>query len=239
MSQQKVHASIGEVLSEKEIAEYLRRHPDFFERHGRLLLHLRLPHATGSSTISLVERQVAMLRQRNDQLERRLKDLVSVARQNDQVVERIHRLALQLMRSADGAKVLELIETSLREDFSAERAVLVLFADASNGSATRPGFLRVCDREDPALKPFSTFIRAAKTRCGPLRERQRQFLFGPENDAIGSAAMVPLGTGVPKGFLTIGSRDEQHFNPGKSMDFLNRLGEIVAVSLGLENHVDD
>ena len=79
MSQHKGEATIAETFSEEDIAEYLHSHPDFFERHPKLLMGLKLAHQPGSSAISLVERQVAMLRQRNGDLERQLKDLVAVA----------------------------------------------------------------------------------------------------------------------------------------------------------------
>jgi uncharacterized protein YigA (DUF484 family) len=44
-------------------------------------------------------------------------------------------------------------------------------------------------------------------------------------------ALVPLGPRSEFGFLAIGSRDVNHFHPGKSIDFLARLGELVACAL--------
>ena len=101
MSQQKSGAASAETFPEEAVADYLRSHPDFFERHSTLLLALKLPHRTGGSAISLVERQVAMLRQRNAQLERQFKDLVAVAKLNDALVEKIHQLGMKLMRVND------------------------------------------------------------------------------------------------------------------------------------------
>jgi uncharacterized protein YigA (DUF484 family) len=124
---------------------------------------------------------------------------------------------------------LERLESSLREEFAAERAVLVLFDMA--GLDPRPGFARVMNREDETLRPFAAFLRAARPRCGPLRDRQREAVFGRDADSIASAAMVPLGAGAELGFLVIGSRDADHFHPGKRMDFLSRLGELVAVAI--------
>ena len=103
MSQQQSGAAVGapltDTVSEDSIADYLKSHPDFFERHPALVLGLKLPHRAGGAAISLVERQVSMLRQRNAQLERQLKDLVAVAKQNDALVEKIHQLCLKLMRA--------------------------------------------------------------------------------------------------------------------------------------------
>jgi uncharacterized protein len=84
--------------------------------------------------------------------------------------------------------------------------------------------------DDPDVRPFATFLRAAKPRCGPLRDRQKN-IFEHDADVISSAALVPLGTESSLGFLIIGSRDPDHFHPGKRMDFLARLGEVLAVAI--------
>ena len=233
MSQQHSGAAVGapltEPVSEDSIADYLKGHPDFFERHAPLVLGLKLPHRAGGATISLVERQVSMLRTRNTQLERQLKDLVAVAKQNDALAEKIHQLCLKLMRAPTLVQRLERLETGLREDFAAERAVLVLFA-AAPAEALRDGFVRRMDPDDPDVRPFAAFLRAAKPRCGPLRDRQKN-VFERDADVISSAALVPLGTESKLGFLIIGSRDPDHFHPGKRMDFLARLGEVLAVAI--------
>jgi hypothetical protein len=233
MSQQQSGAVVGapltDSLSEDSIADYLKSHPDFFERHTPLVLGLKLPHRAGGASISLVERQVSMLRQRNAQLERQLKDLVAVAKQNDALVEKIHQLCLKLMSAPTLVARLERLETGLREDFAAERAVLVLFPDAP-AAAVREGFVRRLGSDDADVRPFATFLRAAKPRCGPLRDRQKN-IFDRDADGISSAALVPLGAESRLGFLIIGSRDPDHFHPGKRMDFLARLGEVLAVAL--------
>jgi uncharacterized protein YigA (DUF484 family) len=220
---------LAETHTEDSIADYLKSHPDFFERHAPLVLGLKLPHRTGGPSISLVERQVSMLRQRNGQLERQLKDLVAVAKQNDVLMEKIHQLCLKLMRAPTLLQRLERLETGLREDFAAERAVLVLFP-AAPAEAVREGFVRRLGMDEPDVRPFATFLRAAKPRCGPLRDRQKN-IFERDAETVSSAALVPLGVESQLGFLIIGSRDPDHFHPGKRMDFLARLGEVLAVAI--------
>lgn len=233
MSQQHVGAAVGMAEAEPfaedaAITDYLTSHPDFFERHSALLLGLKLPHSAGGAAISLVERQVSMLRQRNAQLDRQLKELVAVAKQNDALVEKIHQLGLKLMRAPTLPARLAQLETSLREDFAAQRAVLVLFPEATPDSAVHEGFVKRLAADDEAVRPFATFLRAAKPRCGPLRDRQKN-IFDRDADTVTSAALVPLGQDAQLGFLIIGSRDPEHFHPGKRTDFLARLGELLAV----------
>jgi uncharacterized protein YigA (DUF484 family) len=64
-----------------------------------------------------------------------------------------------------------------------------------------------------------------------LRDKQKEFLFDRESDSIASAAMVPIGEGVKYGFLTVGSKDGNQFHPGQRVDFLGRLGELIALAL--------
>jgi hypothetical protein len=217
-------------ITEGDIAGYLQAHPDFFDRHPGVLNTLRLSHRTGGPAVSLVERQVSVLRDKNLKLERTLKDLVDVARANDAIAARVHRLAMRLLAAADRPAVIDVLEEELRLSFGADQAVLVLFGSATGSIDS--DFLRVVARDDAALGPFRTFLQSATPRCGQLRDSQRDFLFGPGNVGIGSVALVPLGDQAATGFLAIGSRDADHFHPGKSSDFLVRIGELVASALG-------
>jgi hypothetical protein len=217
-------------LTEDSIADYLQANPDFFERHSALLNSLRLPHDAGGPAVSLVERQVLVLRQKNLKLERKLKDLLDVARSNDTLAARIHALAMLMLAAPDQAGVVRVLEEQLRISFNADQAVLVVFEDPAGGAATSR-FLRVIGRDDPAIASFGTFLQSNAPRCGQVRDAQRDFLFGAGNVEIGSVALVPLGQKSELGFLAVGSRDSDHFHPGMSIDFLARLGELVSCAL--------
>jgi uncharacterized protein YigA (DUF484 family) len=230
MTQQQIKAA--EAPSESDIADYLMKHPDFFERHTNVLLRLKLPHAPSGATISLVERQIALLRQQNDKLQRNLKELVAVAKQNDGLVAKIHRLGLEFLREPARRARFDQLETALREDFGAHRAVVVLFEKAAeDDNKSGNSFVRYANRDDTQLQLFKTFLNSARIRCGLLREKQKQYLFGDEGSLLGSAAMVPLGEQASHGFLVIGNRDKNYFRPSDQTDFLERLGELVATAI--------
>ena len=218
-------------ISEPEVIEFLQDHPDLFDRHPRLLLSLDLPHG-GQGTVSLVERQVAALRQQDATLRRKLNELVGLARRNDALASRIHALALALIESPSLADTVALIEEQLRQSFAADAAVMVLFGDpAEYGKLVQHRFLRVLGRGDTALGPFGTFLEHSNPRCGQVRDSQREFLFGQDADEIGSLALVPLGDQSRIGFLAIGSHNAEHFNPAMSVDFLKRIGQLITVAL--------
>lgn len=223
----------AEAPGDESVADYLAAHPDFFERHAGLLEQLRLPHRAGAATVSLVERQVSVLQDKNRALERRLHELVDVARSNSTLSDKVHALAIRLLKATDTNSVLAGLEAGLREDFGASQAVVVLLHNTSEivqRSATR--FLRHVDRSDPALQSFATFIQQSRPRCGRIRDVQRDFLFPGEAEGIASVAMVPLGRECEIGILAIGSSDSSRFNPTMSTDFLARIGELTAAALG-------
>ena len=231
MSTQRKQDFVEEELSEQAIHDYLAAHPDFFESHSTLLSSLNLPHASGGA-VSLVERQVSVLRQKEIKMERQLRDLIQVARENDVLSAKIHELTLQLLAAGNLHRTIVVVEEALRSGFGADQAVLVLFGDPDAFDDIEVGrFFRVIKQDDPALKPFNTFLNGNSARCGNIRDSQREFLFHNDADEIGSAALVSLGDKSELGFLAIGSVDSDRFHPGMSIDFLTRLGDLVAGSL--------
>jgi hypothetical protein len=220
-------------LSDSSVAEYLQAYPDFFERNSSLLLKLRLPHLRDvGATVSLVERQVEVLRERNQSLERKLKELVDVARANDALADRIHRLSQRLIRAHTLPETIAAIETSLREDFDAMHSVLVLLLEPARSLVSESSrFLRSADPADADIKTFESLLQSGKPRCGQVRDAQRDYLFGKDSVEIGSVALTPLGPKGELGILAIGASDAERFHPGMSTEFLSRIGELVTYAL--------
>jgi uncharacterized protein YigA (DUF484 family) len=222
-----------EGLNDLNVGEYLQTYPDFFERNSALLAKLRLPHLRDvGATVSLVERQVEVLRERNQSLERKLKELVDVARANDTLADRIHRLSQRLIRAHDLLGTINAVETSLREDFDAMHSVLVLFLEQARPLESAAGrFLRCADAGDADIKSFESLLTSGKPRCGQVRDAQRDYLFGKDSVEIGSVALTPLGPKGELGILAIGASDAERFHPAMSTEFLSRIGELVTYAL--------
>jgi uncharacterized protein YigA (DUF484 family) len=226
MTTQQARGLKTETLTDDAVVQYLQTYPDFFERHSSLLTRLRLPHLRNTGqTVSLVERQVDVLRERNQGLERKLNELIDVARANELLTEKIHRFARRLIRARTLPDTVAAIEASLREDFEAMHSVLVLFRDTDDLKPLVGPFLRLVRRETADLKMFETFLSAAKPRCGQVRDAQRDYLFGSGSIEIGSVALAPIGQSAALGFLAIGSSDSDRFDPTMSTDFLARVGD--------------
>lgn len=218
-------------VDEAAVASYLAATPEFFDRHAQLLAKIRLPDARGGNTVSLLERQVEVLRERNRQLERKVKEFVDVARENDALGGRVLELARRLIAARDGASVIATIESALRENFDAGQSVLVLTPAAAPVGVAESRFLRVVASDSAGLKGFESLLGSGKPRCGQLRDSQRDFLFGGDAAAVGSVALVPLGAKGSLGLLACGSHDAHRFNPTMSTDFLGHIGELIAAAL--------
>jgi uncharacterized protein YigA (DUF484 family) len=217
-----------ELPDESAVVEHLIQHPEFFDRHPELVGRLRVPHDSGGA-VSLVEKQVSMLRAQNRQLERRLVELLEVARSNDGLVDRMHHLALALMCAADMHDALAGVDAVLRERFGADEVVICLFADPDKADVSPA---RAVDRKDPALKAFARFLDSGRPQLGRLGEQQLEFLFGSKAEGrVGSAALLPVGRDASLGMIAIGSRRKDRFSPTQGTIFLERLGELVGAAL--------
>jgi len=222
-------SSLDSGVDDASVAAYLQQHPDFFERHAALLARLRLHHPRGAATVSLIERQVEVLRERAQAQEHKLAEFVRIARGNDQLAERIHAFTRRLLRAPHRAAVVAAMQTGLREDLDTFHAVLLLPGFA--GDEPDAGFLRHVPPDDATYRSFETLFAAGKPRCGQVRDSQRAFLFGAEAPNIGSVALVPLTGLEPAGLLALGSVERERFHPGMSVEFLARMGELITDAL--------
>jgi uncharacterized protein YigA (DUF484 family) len=234
MSKQPVRGVDIERIDEESIADYLQKNPEFFERHAGLLTKLKLTHNRGASTVSLIERQVVALREKNQSLDGRLREFIEVARSNDVLSEKIHKLACRLIRARTASAMLDGIETSLREDFGASEWLILLGSgQKSELNDITSRHLRAVKEGAPELKMFETLFESGRPRCGQIRDSQRDFLFGANTVEIGSAALVPLGPRPHLGLLAIGSPDAERFHPAMSTEFLAHIGELVSEAIGV------
>ena len=213
---------------EESVARYLQHNPEFFERHQALLARLRLPHSLGGSTISLVERQIEVMRARHAPLDRELADFVRVARENETRSRRRFTASPAACCAPTRARRHSPeIEASLRDEF--ERCTrcccwAVTESAAEIRSASRARSRRMTDH----LKSFESLFASAKPRCGQVRDSQREFLFGSDANDIGSVALVPLGEKGSMGLLALGSTERDRFHPGMSTEFLGRMADLIA-----------
>lgn len=212
---------------EGRVAEYLATHPDFFERNRDLLLELKLPHANGGA-ISLIERQLAQLREKCANHQKQMDQLLETGRKNDLLISKLHQLTLALIETQSFDELLNVLEDHLHHQFEAEAVELRLFspADLADPSSLSP-------EEQEGLSHFKSFFQKKLPLCGRITQGQHHYLFGADNDDIQSVALLPVDEENIAGMLAIGSGDEGRFHYDMGTEFLRRLAEIVGRRLEL------
>lgn len=215
------------VPEEQDIVAFLRANPDFLDRHPELLRDLSIQHPSGEA-VSLLERQVAVLRDENTALRQRLEDLVRVAHENEALNRRIHALALKLMNAVGAQAIFSNLEQCLREDFGAERVATYVFSEPSFVDGDELGAF--VGRESKLRPAFAGVIEAGRTVCGPLSADQRATLFGTESPA-GSAVVMPLGGKDWDGIVVIGNDDPGRYEVDMATDLLTYLSDVVTLVL--------
>lgn len=223
MKNKKSASAPGEI-QDGAVVEYLRKHPDFFERYPDLLLDLEVPHPSGVA-ISLVERQQKLLRAEVARYRKQLGEFIAVAKENEQVNQRLHRLTLALVEAGTLEEALTIIQDGLHDDFLADAVELRLFSqeELDDRLARSTG--------EGAASTLQELFERGRPLCGRLQRQQMKHIFGSQAEEIRSAAVIPLQTKGVSGLLAIGSHNEDRFHPAKGTEFLTRLGDLVSRKL--------
>lgn len=222
---------VASPLDERAIAEHLLEHSDFLERHPEVLEHLRLRHEAGRA-VSLIERQVDILRTRNQQIQGRLNQMLELARENEARVWHLNTLARTLITAETPADVLSGITDCLKRDFQVDAVFLGLKGECG---AQGPEWLAAGDIR---RQTYDNFFRLGRIACGGLNADDALLLYPqwPASAApLTSAAWIPLGRPTASGMLVLASDEATRFEPDMGTLFLELLGDLVAAAL--RNHL--
>ncbi|ULQ45201.1 DUF484 family protein [Flagellatimonas centrodinii] len=219
---------VAAAVDEGAVLAFLTRHPDLLSRHPEVLETLELRHRAGSA-VSLMERQVDLLRARNERLESRLSRLTDAARDNEGRAGNVHRLARTLIRAPSLAAVVAGLRQVLREDFDIDE----VFIGLNNAYYKRSDIdgLTPIEAEGKVAKAFENFFRTRLIECGPITEARARLLFPRAEETLQSAAVVPLEKEKYLGMLAFGSRDPERFQPRQGKLFLEMIAELVAAAV--------
>jgi uncharacterized protein len=217
-----------ELSWEEAVSRFLEENPDYFLRQPGILAKLNLSHQIGGKAISLIERQVQILRDQHAGLKQQLESLLAVARENDVLGDRLHRFALAMIESEHCDDVFDTAYQVMRNDFKIDIVtILIIASDEELGG--RPEFVSAKDKRlTDLLQQFSD----GKPKCSPpLEEDLKNYLFREQATQIKSHALVPLGGKHPMGLLCLGSQDSKRFSVGMGTTYLVKLGELLLRAL--------
>ena len=199
-------------LDPKAVEAFLRAHPNFLQDRPGLLAVLNLPHG-GEGAVSLVERQVSVLRERNIASRQKLAELSDISRENDRLLDATRNTILALLAGENRADLSRIWLEQVTGTFKAEMGALV-WLDRSSHSAEEA---LITDK----------LVRQSSGFSGVLRPEEMQAVFGTAATE-GSAALVAIRSGEDHiGVLGVGSHDTQRYRPEDGTLFLDYLAEVI------------
>jgi uncharacterized protein YigA (DUF484 family) len=204
-----------ELVAASVVADYLQQHPDFFQHYPELLPLLRLPHQQ-RGTVSLVERQLELQREKIHLLQEDITRLMSVARQNEHIFLALNALHIAVHQ----AKSLTDIQQALQA-----------FAD----TMPQVKYCRLLGLEQTAadLSPYQLLLnrrlQQQSVYLGRLNKEEQHDIFPAK---VHSVALLRIDQqDKPLAILAFGSELDDHFQPEMDVLFLRHLVTLLALVL--------
>lgn len=241
MSVRQNQESRQDTLTAEQVADYLKNNPDFFSGRDELLREITVPHPGVDGAVSLLEYQVMSLREQYTRATAHLQSLIEIARDNDELMQRLHTLTLSMLDTDDLQEILVMLGTSMRHEFNADAVVLHLFSEplTVENDSLQSGFLGMCyyRDQDAARRDFERSFSFSEPQVGVMSDERMKRLFPDHDIGLASAALVPLGFAMsysPErpaiGLIAIGSKHDR-FNEQMGTVFLKYMGELVSRKL--------
>jgi uncharacterized protein YigA (DUF484 family) len=205
------------------VASYLEEHCDFFADRDDLLQKMELPHQNGQA-ISLVERQVSLLRERNINTRKKLDEFVESASKNNEIFNKCRRLILDLIDAEDSDQFFKALEDSFTQDFECQAYSLIIFSDTPH----QINHFTTTVSEMAAKDFIGSLIRAKEPTLGVLRPAEQDFLFRHKSESVKSAAVLSVRKNRQIALLALGSEDAHYFRSGMGTLFIGFIADTLA-----------
>jgi uncharacterized protein YigA (DUF484 family) len=189
-----------------------------------------LPHNSGNAT-SLIERQVAILRERGIQTRHKLGELIEAAKENDNLLNTTQSLVIDLINAGSLNNIFTLLQSELHKKFAVESASVILISDTDTQNQYSIDATFFQDTND-AEEKISGIVNNNQSLCGSLRETEADFIFNDTQYAIGSAAIASKKIERSTGadiivMLAVAHHNADHYNSDTGTLFLDYLCDIL------------
>ncbi len=203
------------MIRAEDVAQYLRDNPQFFEEHIETLTQINLPHPHGGRMVSLSERQLLALREKNKELEKKLFDLIERAEENDALQYKVHKFVISLFAGRDLATLQEMIPRLLCDVFAVPHAAF-----------------RLWQLDPPSAETLAFAEAQAQPVCLHHAATDSAGWFGESAAQLRSFAYLPLREeGETIGLLVLASEDKQRFYPEMGTVFLQCIADAASAAL--------
>lgn len=212
---------------ESRVIDYLQKNPELLMSYPQIFSDITIPHHTGGVT-SLVERQLKILRDENQKLKKNTDELVSIARENEELNQRFHRLALELICTEHLHDVLAMVQEQVQTFFYTDYVCFKFLPGVAPANAKLDA--HYLDQNPELLEQITPWLANRKPVCGQLDAPTNLALFGNQI-SVASSAIIPLYHTADIGLLCLGSVSPDRFNNHMGTIFLQHLGELVSTRL--------
>ncbi|HWR76501.1 MAG TPA: DUF484 family protein [Thiobacillus sp.] len=213
-------------MQPEHIAEFLTRHPNFFNDFPTLLADLHIPHPHGTHAVSMSERQLIAMRDKVRMLENKLAELIQFGEENDGISDKLHALTLALLAARTPQELVAALALHLREGFAVPHHALRAWNLPADSVPGLSGPVPQAARDSVAAM--------TQPVCGALAVSEASDWFGEVSPHLRAFACIPLRptpAAAPVGLLVLASEEAKRFYPGMGTLYLERLGQLIGAAL--------
>jgi len=195
---------------EQLVADWLMNTPGFFDRHPDLLTKIELANTHSGKAISLQEKQMALLRSQNRDLNQRLAQMLRFGTENDRTQSLMMNWLEELLLANDQSAAIESITSGLNRLFDVGQVTII-----------QPQNISLELRSQLEKDAICGGIEIAKV----LIDEDRLI---PEGSFV--AARLSYNEEF-LGALLLMSPDSQKFLPTVGLNYIHQLGRLAAAAL--------
>ncbi len=212
---------LNRLMEEAQVKNYLVNHPQFLQQNPELLAHMELSHHVGKTT-SLVERQIKVLREKNQSLQGKLVEMLLAAHNNEKLLLDCNQFMLELLDTENIQSLCASIINLLKRDFNLDGAALILVgqyppADPALIYYAASDIKKLLNCQFPDSQPL----------CGRLEVEPKRVLFGEMGRELQSCALIPLGEQCEYGLLALASKEVDRFEPEMGTLFIELIANLI------------
>ena len=215
----------------EEVAQYLKQHPQFFDEYADMLSDIYVSHPHGGRAIPISQRQIVTLRDKNQILQDKLRELVKFGEENDVIGEKMHHLSIMLLTFTHLNDFLSELNSILQDNFSIPYVELRLWninCDSLETSKFINTDTEIHTMTNSLLHPY----------CGPQLTDEIKQWFGEGATNLRSFSMIPLKTKQTIGLLVLASEDPQRFYPEMGTFYLQRIGDLISTAISRYSQIE-
>lgn len=208
---------LSQFLDDSLIEDYLLENPNFFTKHPALLNKLNIT-TEEQGTVSLVQRQQRLMRDKIITLEDEITSLMSMASQNQRLYQQFSTLFFELLNCKD----LITFDATLTHHFTNELALSHVSFKLYHPNAPQSLSINRNNLDNLLVQRLGRGYHY----FGRINQQEQQLLFNHLES--GSVALIALGAHGDLGLLAISSEDPNHFHPDMDNLMLMQLTKLIA-----------